>query len=127
MGKIMKLRNITCSVLGAGIGIQMLMAADGVGGWWADGIDSGIYSRYLCKSISQYYNDGYWSCPDNDKSRFLKELLAVANRKNPHKGSSTAVMVHLVQAGDQTKIRTLNLGDSGYAIFRKEDDKVEMA
>jgi hypothetical protein len=65
---------------------KMLMAADGVGGWWAEGIDSGIYSRFLCKSIGQLYNA-------NHADRYMKEILAEANRTNPHKGSSTAVMI----------------------------------
>jgi len=41
-------------------------------------------------------------------------------RRNPNKGSTTAVLAKL-ETGDRVgKLATTNLGDSGYLIFRQD-------
>ena len=87
----------------------MLAVADGVGGWASRGVDSGIFSREVTKTILNGWN--------SDKSLSAKELLLygcnVATQL--HTGSSTAVVLKLV---DQMQLESANLGDSGFALFR---------
>ena len=35
---------------------RMIMVADGVGGWGEVDVDSGIFSRFLCKHIKDLYD-----------------------------------------------------------------------
>ena len=54
----------------------------------------------------------------------LKEILVEAVKQNKHQGSSTAVLASLEEPNI---MKTTNLGDSGYSIYRAEregDDKV---
>jgi len=48
--------------------------------------------------------------------------LDVANSSTKAKGSTTATLAHLTQ---DFKIKTCNLGDSGYLILRPADPKIE--
>lgn len=88
----------------------MIMAADGVGGWNKKGICPGVFTKLLTKLVGAMYEEGH-------AERNLKEILAEANRQNPHQGSCTAVLTSLTE--DNT-MKGCNLGDSGYAIFRPE-------
>ena len=36
---------------------RMVMVADGVGGWGEVDVDSGIFSRFLCKEIAKIYKE----------------------------------------------------------------------
>jgi hypothetical protein len=57
---------------------------------------------------------------EKDITRSLKAILCEAVSINKHMGSSTAVLLGL---DPQTAImRTTNLGDSGYMIFRAKED-----
>lgn len=89
----------------------MIAVADGVGGWEAQGIDSGLYSRALCKLIGQIFQA--------DTRKGLKQILVEAAKQNKEMGSSTAVLVKLEE--DSDTILSTNLGDSGYRIFRPND------
>jgi len=54
----------------------------------------------------------------------LKDILVEAVKMNKNKGSSTAVLASLEEPN---VMKTCNLGDSGYAIFRAsvgEDSKM---
>ena len=86
------------------------MVADGVGGWTSKDVDPGKYSKFLCKQIGQIYDEA----PDLT----LKETLIEAVKKNPHRGSTTACLAKL-ESG--SKMKTCNLGDSGYLIVRPDD------
>lgn len=91
---------------------HLLAVADGVGGWSQQGVDAGKYSKSLCQNVAKLLRDK----PDHYLSD-VKSLLTDAWKKNYHKGSSTFVMATLPRKG--TKIHTINVGDSGYAIFRR--------
>jgi protein phosphatase PTC7 len=90
---------------------KMIAVADGVGGWEAQGVDSGIYSRALCKFIGKIYGE--------NTSKPLREILIEAAKENKEMGSSTAVLLKVEP--DSDVIHTTNLGDSGYRIFRPND------
>ncbi len=63
------------------------MVADGVGGWGDHGVDPGLFSKHLTSTVNNLYN--------STSSNKLKELLVEAVKRNPHVGSSTAVMAIL--------------------------------
>ena len=98
---------------------NMLSVADGVGGWAESGIDPAIYSKRLCSLIDTLYETG------NDRYLYSpKELLVDAVAQNQEIGSCTCVIVTLdVKA---PVIQTVNLGDSGYMILRKEAMKDDL-
>ena len=97
---------------------RLIVVADGVGGWAEQGVDPGLFSKQLCKDIQGLF--------EQDSKVSLKEILVKAVEMNKNVGSSTAVLASL--EGTDT-LKTTNLGDSGYVIFRasKEGKKVELA
>jgi protein phosphatase PTC7 len=89
---------------------RLLVVADGVGGWAEVGIDPGLFSKQLVKDIEAEFNK-------NPKGS-LKEMLVQAVKLNRHIGSSTAVLSTMDVVDGSVILRTTNLGDSGYVIFR---------
>lgn len=99
---------------------NMLCVADGVGGWAESGIDPAIYSKRLCLLIDQLYASG------NDRYLYNpKELLVDAVKENQEVGSCTCVILTLDT--EAPVIQTVNLGDSGYMILRKEATKDDLS
>ncbi len=97
---------------------RLICVADGVGGWIRSGVDPAVYSKSLMKFIEQLFKadpDAYSNKPIN--------LGIDAGRMNRNIGSCTLVCatVHTVS----NNLITSNLGDSGFAIFRKNKDKFE--
>lgn len=89
---------------------NLLVIADGVGGWAQHGIDSGLYSKSLCQIISSLYdrNPGYYiDHPD--------ELLKVSVSYNNVPGSSTITVITLNEVSG--KIRIAYLGDSLTSVY----------
>jgi len=86
-----------------------VIVADGVGGWANKGIDSGKFSRALTARAKE-------TCGENNQADLLAALTYAC--ANPETGSSTAVMGVL----DKKTLRTINLGDSGYALFRPRQE-----
>jgi len=80
--------------------------ADGVGGWEAHGIDSGLYSRSLMMCASE---------AADTETQPLKILKEAHGRCTDIQGSSTACILSLV--GNQ--LSAANLGDSGFILLRK--------
>ena len=69
---------------------NLLVIADGVGGWAQYGVDSGLYSKNLCKIINDLFDgnqDYYINRPD--------KLLKLAVRSNTVIGSSTITIITL--------------------------------
>ena len=92
---------------------SLLCVADGVGGWAESGIDPAIYSKRLCSIIDTLYekeSELYMVSPRN--------LLVDAVTRNDEVGSCTCVIVTLDKEAEV--IQTVNLGDSGYMILRKD-------
>lgn len=88
---------------------DLLVVADGVGGWEKHGIDSGKFSKQLVHNIKRVF--------EHDKRQDLKGVLMESVRQNNFIGSSTAVLATL---NDKSQLLTTNLGDSGYMIYRPD-------
>ena len=95
----------------------MFCLADGVGGWAKKGVDVALYSRELCHGFKELYENKKGD-EKVDQKKFLVEATKLA--KSKHVGSST--FVSMVIDKDKASIEGLNLGDSGYIIYR--DGKV---
>jgi len=93
---------------------QLLVVADGVGGWANKGVNPGLYSRLLTKTIVEMFEK------DKEKQSplSLSEIVEQANQyaASQHLGSATCTAVRLT--GPNT-LQTLNIGDSGYSIHRR--------
>jgi protein phosphatase PTC7 len=63
---------------------NLLIVADGVGGWVEQGIDPGLFSKLLVKNIDEEYR--------KNPSNTLKNMLIEAVKRDHHIGSSTAVL-----------------------------------
>lgn len=93
---------------------NVLSVADGVGGWNLRGIDPSKYSRKLTKNIKELV--------DSDREKYIqnaKLLLVEAAQKNDEIGSSTFVVLTL--DNNEQKVKTANVGDSGFIILKKNE------
>ena len=92
---------------------HLLVVADGVGGWANSNVNPGLYSRLLTKSVVDLGT--------KNTSMPLMELVHAANwiAADQHLGSATCTTLKLT--GKDT-IQTLNVGDSGYSIHRKDEE-----
>jgi len=85
--------------------------ADGVGGWARHGVDAGRYSRQLMSLCADAVRAGV-----NDPAAVLTE----AHSRTSERGSSTALVVALLQARDKSaRLKAANLGDSGFLVLRQ--------
>ena len=92
---------------------QFLVVADGVGGWARHNVNPGLYSRALAKHIVEL-GAANVSLP-------LTDIVHAANwlAAEKHLGSATCTTLKLT---DPTTIQTLNVGDSGYSIHRRNEN-----
>jgi len=88
----------------------LIVVADGVGGWTQMGIDPGLFSKALVRNIEEDFK--------KDPKGSLKMFLVNSVQKVRHIGSSTCVMATMDVKEANVVMRTCNLGDSGYVIFR---------
>jgi len=90
-----------------------LVVADGVGGWVNKGVNPGLYSKLLTKTILDIAS--------KDPSTPLVQVVDTANwiASKAHKGTATCTALQI--KGPNT-IKTLNIGDSGYSIHRRNPD-----
>jgi len=111
-------------------GTMITAVLDGVGGWAAVGVDSGMYSRALAERIGIEF-DAWVGRQTMMKSRkmparaFMQEsqrpLLTILERAFEHvddlgiPGTCTACLSLLLPCG---KLHVLNLGDSGLRVIR---------
>lgn len=98
----------------------MVAVADGVGGWAEAGIDPALFSRELCRNITDIYEKSVQqNTPEKQTSVISKprELLVQAVAESRQQGSSTAVICMLDH--QKNYLHTANLGDSGYLLLRK--------
>ena len=97
---------------------QVLAVADGVGGWANKGINPGLFSAKLTRSLI----DRSIEDPSLDARQLLIEGCNIAGKE--FQGSATIVTLKLAE--DMT-IKAANLGDSGYALFHvRPNDTLEM-
>lgn len=85
---------------------NIIGVADGVGGWEALGVDSGLYSRSLM-------NHARISADAGNKNPL--ELLKIAHERcTDIQGSTTACIISICD----NKLHAANLGDSGFLVIR---------
>jgi len=95
---------------------QLIAVADGVGGWNKKGVDPGIFARELCNHVTNKFNSLRTA---GHKGRYeidLWKLLVNSVQDTKARGTSTFVMAVLDE--EDAHLRALNLGDSGYTIYR---------
>ena len=99
---------------------KFVAVMDGVGGWIGRLVDTGKLTREFAGLLKKQQAEATYGS--------LDQLFWSAISKVNERGSTTCVMaeidqeVHLDQEGHAfAKLNTLNLGDSGYAIFRAKD------
>ena len=104
---------------------QLLVVADGVGGWASKGVNPGLYSKLLTKTIVDLFEEKKKIQQSSDDKKFLVELVHQANHiaAGQHLGSATCTTVQLT---GPNKLQTLNIGDSGYSIHRYTDGMWEV-
>ena len=73
-------------------------------------MDPGLFSKQLARDIKMLY--------EKNKDKSLKQILCEAVSMNKFTGSSTACLAKITEEG---VLKTTNLGDSGYVIWRLED------
>lgn len=83
--------------------------ADGVGIWSELGTDPAVYSTSLLENIKNYL--------DENKNASLYNALRFGHKQNFEKNIEGSCTVCLAQIKDGN-LFTLNLGDSGFAVFR---------
>lgn len=89
---------------------NVLVVADGVGGWADHGVDPGLYSKKLCSIIGEKVKKNVEAYIDDPQ-----KLLTEAHKENKEIGSTTVIMLHL---NPQTGIlKVYYLGDSVFALF----------
>ena len=90
----------------------VIAVADGVGGWNNQGVDPSKYSRKLMVNIEEALR--------NDRNRYQRDPKALgvyAGDNNKETGSSTLVIATI--DNEEGVLKTVNIGDSGYCILRK--------
>lgn len=95
---------------------------DGVGGWASKGVDSGAFSRALAAGSANALDMIRSSMPYNAASVFedLEMSLDAGLADIELKGSTTACMLSISPDGRVANF--LNVGDSGFHIFRPAED-----
>lgn len=97
---------------------DLVMVADGVGGWAGKGIDPGKFSRELRDHIKEEYEKR--KCYGLDEVE-IKSSLVDAVKKTKSTGSSTIVMLLLNQ--ETKKLHSTYVGDSLYMILRYDESE----
>ena len=90
---------------------NLLVVADGVGGWANRGIDSGLFSKQLVANIKTNF--------DKNEAQELKKVLHESVKGNPNTGSSTCVLAKF-DTSRPNHLKATNLGDSGYLLLRPD-------
>ena len=94
------------------------MVADGVGGWATQGVNPGLFSAELTASMLRHHQESHEMTP------YELGQKACLEAGSKFDGSATLVALGLA---DHETVNTMNLGDSGYALYHTtEDDHLEM-
>ena len=93
---------------------NFLCVLDGVGGWIEVLIDSGTMTKEFIKHVADVLKE-------SDESTKVSDIMDKAQSRVKAKGSTTVTMAHLTQ---DSKLKTCNLGDSGYLVLRPEGEEI---
>lgn len=91
---------------------NILVVADGVGGWAGKGVDPGLYSKKLCSIIKELFTGA-------NQGKYIQNpqlLIEEAVRKNTETGTSTVSVITLEPSTGL--LRTAYLGDSIFSVYR---------
>ena len=94
---------------------NLLVVADGVGGWAAHGIDPGLYSKKLCRLIEDIYMKNKQEYFDNPGA-----LIPKAVQLNKETGTTTVCILALHPITG--KLSAAYIGDSVFSLYRKDQD-----
>lgn len=97
---------------------DLVMVADGVGGWAGKGVDPGLFSRELRDNLKEEYFKRKEMITDEFE---MKNSLIEALKKTKSKGSSTVALLLINQK--TKKLHATYVGDSLYMILRYSTDK----
>lgn len=97
---------------------NVLAVMDGVGGWAEHGVDPAKYSKKLAKFVEQLWQSQAGRYIINPKS-----LIVDSARLNKEIGSSTCAILTLDESAPL--LRASYIGDSGYVIYRLEEDELK--
>jgi serine/threonine protein phosphatase PrpC len=99
---------------------HVLGVADGVGGWEAYGYDSGVLARDLLARLQARVSVTTTTTCELDPRALLIEAFAASKTRGIVKGGATTACIAVldVLSADEAWLRTANLGDCGYALFR---------
>lgn len=90
---------------------NIIVVADGVGGWAQHGVDSSLYSNRLCQLVRDYFYSKPYAYVANPR-----QLIADAVAANTELGSATVTLLTLEPTTGL--IRSAYLGDSVFSLFR---------
>lgn len=89
---------------------------DGVGGWSEQGFDSSAISRELANKIT----DIYLNNPNLNPNEILNKAYNIVKNEGIVKVGSTTICFGIID-GNSGNLNAVNLGDSWFGIFRKDD------
>ena len=121
----LKFESGICSLVGPGkkkgedaywASSDLLTVADGVGGWTLSGIDPSKYAWELITNIQKAKK-----LPQN---KTALEILHSASANCTETGSSTCVLMVLDPISGI--VDTINVGDSGFYLYRKAENRLEL-
>ena len=96
---------------------NFLAVADGIGDWEKHGIHSGVFSKALVTDLKKRHA--------KNNHMELKQILVDSIKEEKPPGTSTVVMAKF-DTSRENYIKTTNIGDSGYILYRpKADGKVD--
>ena len=90
---------------------------DGVGGWSEQGFDSSAISRELANKVTIFYLEN----PSLPPLEILQKSFKAVKEEGKVKVGSTTVCFGIID-GKTGKLSALNLGDSWFGIFRKNEN-----
>jgi len=98
---------------------KLIAIADGVGGWAEMGINPAKYAWELMNNVEKAF-----SSLSEDQKYYPQEVMKQAADSCKETGSSTCSIA--VLHPEKSQLLTANIGDSGFYLYRKEGDKVEL-
>ncbi|GAV26960.1 hypothetical protein PMKS-000421 [Pichia membranifaciens] len=90
---------------------------DGVGGWSEQGFDSSAISRELANKVTIFYLEN----PSLPPQEILQKSFEAVKEEGKVKVGSTTICFGIID-GKTGKLSALNLGDSWFGIFRKNEN-----
>jgi protein phosphatase PTC7 len=90
---------------------------DGVGGWSEQGFDSSAISRELANKVTEFYLEE----PGLSPMDILNKAFKTVKDEGIVKVGSTTICFGIID-GKSGKLNALNLGDSWFGVFRKDEN-----